>query len=725
MQTTSRNILLDIFKVIAAICIVALHCRLFLNQNEILYQITANGFFKIAVPLFFCINGFFLYSVFQKKGIYLWMKRIGILYGIWMLIYAYFWLIPEYSNPLKIASTILFGFNHLWYLAAMLVGGFLLYQVRNLSNTILITAAILLFLIGLLIQYLGILHVFADKPMIDKLLNYPPLHRNFLWYALPYLCIGYVIKRSNFHVKFSTSQVWILFSITLLLVIADSLINLQFIHHETLLNMNLSFLVLAPVLVIVAFTFKVNSNLDSKLLSTFSIAIYLVHPLIIYVLYRLFELKPEVLTLATIILSGVLSYLLILLNKKIKYIFINLYLVKRKLKFALVTLRNVLIIFLLLEIILGIFYNYHDESGIDGNTERAIASGVYEGTGLDDEEIKIIHRELREQDMIWEPYLHYRFKPMQGKYNTIYANGQRKTSNPSLKDSATALKIFCFGGSTMYSSGARDEHTIPSELAQLIHENFPDQNVEVTNFGCHGYTRATENIQLQQELVKNNIPDIVIFYDGVNEVISGHQNNAAGAPTNAYNRRKEFKIAHSYKKRIKLMIYSSNLYRFVTTMQRKIFSGQTYIKLSARPDSLATDIADNFIGLVKVSKSLENEYGFKVYNFMQPHIYSKKTLSEAEKIYHQDQLYYENLYTLAYEHVRQDSLMINDTTFVDISNIFDDIEKTIYLDFCHKGEYGNQLVAAAMFSTIKSELVPKIQDSVTNSETEQLTEINK
>lgn len=397
---------------------------------------------------------------------------------------------------------------------------------------------------------------------------------------------------------------------------------------------------------------------------------------------------------------------------------------KRKLKFAFITFRNVLIILFLLEIVLGIYYNYHDQSGIDGNTERTIASGVYEGSGLADEEIKIIHRELREQDMSWEPYLHYRFKPMNGKYNTIYENGQRKTSNPSLKDSTTALKIFCFGGSTMYSSGARDEHTIPSELAHLIHKNFPDQNVEVTNFGCHGYTRATENIQLQRELVKNNIPDIVIFYDGVNEVISGHQNNAAGAPTNAYNRRKEFKIAHSYKKRIRLMIYSSNLYRFITSLQRKIFSGQTYEKLSARPDSLATDIADNYIGLVKISKSLENEYGFKVYNFMQPHIYSKKPLSDAEKIYYQDQQYYENLYTLAYEHTRKDSLMIHDETFVDISTIFDGIEKTIFIDFCHKGEYGNQLVAEKMFTHIKSLLQPKSSESVTKPETEQLTEVN-
>lgn len=396
---------------------------------------------------------------------------------------------------------------------------------------------------------------------------------------------------------------------------------------------------------------------------------------------------------------------------------------KRKLKFAFILFRNVLIIFLLLEIGLGIFYHYHDKSGIDNNTERIIASGVYEN--LEDEEIKIIHRELREQDMVWEPYLHYRFKPMSGKHNTIYKNGLRKTANPSLKDSATAIKIFCFGGSTMYSSGARDEYTIPSELSKLIHQKFPEQNVEVTNFGCHGYTRATENIQLQRELIKKNIPDIVIFYDGVNEIISAHQNNEAGSPTNAYNRKREFKIAHSYKKRLKLVMTSSNLYRFITTLQRKLFSGNAYIQLEARSDALATDIANNYIGLVHISKSMEQAYGFKVFNFLQPNIYSKKNLTEAEQNYYKEQEYYKNLYTLSYNQVRLDSLMIKDTTFVDISDVFDTTEKTIYFDFCHTGEFGNQLVANKIFEHIQPLLTVKKETSVTQSEIEQQTEITQ
>ena len=378
---------------------------------------------------------------------------------------------------------------------------------------------------------------------------------------------------------------------------------------------------------------------------------------------------------------------------------------KNKLKFAYVLFINTGILLLLLEIGLGVFYSYNDESGVDKNTERFIASGVYED--LDDETVKEIFRELRKQDMQWESYVHYRFKEMKGKHNTIGANGNRETLNLSLKDTTTALKIFCFGGSTMFSAGSRDEHTIPSKLSKLINDSFPDQNVAITNFGCHGYTRATENIQLQRELIKNNIPDIVLFYDGVNEIISAHQNNEAGLPTNAYNRKKEFKIAHSYKKRIRLMLFSSNLYRFVTTLQRKLSTNAAYNQLQSRPDGLSNDIAQTYLGYVNISKSLEKSYNFKVFNFLQPVIYSKKKLTVAEEGYFKDQQYYDNLYTLSYDLVRKDSLMIKDSTFLDISDTFDYTDKTIYTDFCHTGEYGNQLVAQRIFNTIKPCLTEK------------------
>ncbi|EDP97341.1 acyltransferase family protein [Kordia algicida OT-1] len=320
MQKTSRNILLDIFKVIAALFVIGTHCGFLFEYSEVASQTITNGVFRIAVPFFFCVNGFFLYNVFNDDRIQKWFKRVGILYLIWMLFYTYFWAYLNDFNLMKMILTIIFGFNHLWYLAALLLGGLLLYQLRNISNKLLIVGTFILFLIGIIIQYLGQLHVFSEQLLLDKLMNYPPLHRNFLLFALPLLSIGYVIKRANFHTKLSKSFAISLLILSLVLLVAENLITYYFITGEAILNTYISYIFLAPALLITAFTFTVSSNLNSKLLSSYSIALYLIHPLIIFLILRFFKLDSTPLTFITIILSVIASYALIQLNKKLKYI---------------------------------------------------------------------------------------------------------------------------------------------------------------------------------------------------------------------------------------------------------------------------------------------------------------------------------------------------------------------------------------------------------------------
>ncbi|WP_299887547.1 acyltransferase [uncultured Lacinutrix sp.] len=320
MHKTSRNILLDILKVISALFVICTHCGFLFEYSEVAFQTITNGIFRIAVPFFFCVNGFFLYNVFKNNRMRIWLKRVGILYLIWMLFYTYFWVFLNDFNLLKIITTFLFGFNHLWYLAALLLGGLVLYILRNVSNTILIVSTLILFLIGITIQYLGQLHIFSQQTTLDKLINYPPLHRNFLLFALPLLSIGYVLRRTNYHTKLSKKFVINAVIISLMLLVAENLITYYYITGNLILNTYLSYIFLAPALLIAAFTFKITSNLNSKVISLYSIALYLIHPLIIFLILHFFKLESTPLTFVTILLSGILSYLLIALNKKLKYI---------------------------------------------------------------------------------------------------------------------------------------------------------------------------------------------------------------------------------------------------------------------------------------------------------------------------------------------------------------------------------------------------------------------
>lgn len=322
MQVRQRNILLDSIKIIAALFVIGLHCAFLYEYNKIAYQIFANGIFKIVIPLFFCISGFFLFDVFQKNAIKRWMIRVGILYGIWMLIYGYFWISFQDFNFVKTILKIAIGFNHLWYLNTLLLSGFALYKLQKKSNTLLIFSAVVLFFIGLCIQYLGHFDVFLEQPLLDKIAKYPVVHRNFLFYGLPFLSIGYVIRKTNFHKKLSKTKVLTLLLLSLVLLAIESLINYYFLSYTIVINMHLAFLVAGPALLITAFTFNISSRMDSKILSSYSIAIYLAHPWVIFFIISTcgLKLQPTVLTFTTILISLLLSYMLITLNKKVKYL---------------------------------------------------------------------------------------------------------------------------------------------------------------------------------------------------------------------------------------------------------------------------------------------------------------------------------------------------------------------------------------------------------------------
>lgn len=100
--------------------------------------------------------------------------------------------------------------------------------------------------------------------------------------------------------------------------------------------------------------------------------------------------------------------------------------------------------------------------------------------------------------------------------DTNVVDGRRVTWQPSV---APRLRVWLFGGSTAFGLGQRDEHTIASELAKdAAAAGIP---IEVTNFGVHGDVRWNENQRLREALASTReAPDLVVFYDGWNDLMS-------------------------------------------------------------------------------------------------------------------------------------------------------------------------------------------------------------
>ena len=119
---------------------------------------------------------------------------------------------------------------------------------------------------------------------------------------------------------------------------------------------------------------------------------------------------------------------------------------------------------------------------------------------------------------------------------------------PGENDAAEqAIRILCFGGSTMMGMGARDEHTIPALLACRLEAL--GHRVSVTNFGQLGHNSTQESITLQQLLKSGERIDIAVFYDGINEMACAEQTGRADRLFNEGRRRAEFNLLRPERRR--------------------------------------------------------------------------------------------------------------------------------------------------------------------------------
>jgi lysophospholipase L1-like esterase len=122
----------------------------------------------------------------------------------------------------------------------------------------------------------------------------------------------------------------------------------------------------------------------------------------------------------------------------------------------------------------------------------------------------------------------------------------RKTwvSAQPVDDKMPATKLFFFGGSTMWGTGARDDFTIPSLISKSLYGS--KVNTKIVNYGESSYVSTQEMIFLINQLQQGNIPDVVVFYDGYNDTRLTYMHKRPGIPINDGIRQDEYNL---YKKR--------------------------------------------------------------------------------------------------------------------------------------------------------------------------------
>jgi surface polysaccharide O-acyltransferase-like enzyme len=243
-----------------------------------------NGVFRVAVPTFLVINGYFFFDVAQRKAdVFRWLRRILALYVFWMVVFSPVWG-QDVSSVAKIIQLTLFGWFHLWYIAGLIVAGPLLYFMRGLGERKLLAAAVVLFTAGVVLQYLATFHVFDG--LIGKVLEWNGSHRNFLMFSLPFLVFGYLLRKWEVQgLKIAGVRMMLVCALTALLLESLIVYFLTGVSEPTAVSRGsvdnyFSLLFVAPLLFLAAKKVEYyKDGAEGKRLAQLANGIYFTHPI--------------------------------------------------------------------------------------------------------------------------------------------------------------------------------------------------------------------------------------------------------------------------------------------------------------------------------------------------------------------------------------------------------------------------------------------------------------
>jgi len=312
----------------------------------------------------------------------------------------------------------------------------------------------------------------------------------------------------------------------------------------------------------------------------------------------------------------------------------------------------------------------------------------------------------RAMRLTWTSYSYWRRAPVSGRYVNVDANGLRRTWNPAAL-SSPRIRIFTFGGSTMWGTGSRDDYTIPSQLSKALAGSFGSA-VEVVNFGEAGYVQTQELIALLREIQRGNVPSVAVFYDGFNDTFSAFQNGAAGLPQNERNRVAEFNLLQSGPRFYLEWVRQSSLFWLLSGFAERL-PRISYFAHRSRPTDAAlaqdegrrliSDLLSVYDTNVRVLNSVGMEYHIRMFHYWQPSVYTKANQTPEERALADSDPRFERFHGAAIARLK-DSPIEKIGSFRDLTAAFDGHPERIFIDTMHPSERGNERVAGMIAADV-------------------------
>ncbi len=306
----------------------------------------------------------------------------------------------------------------------------------------------------------------------------------------------------------------------------------------------------------------------------------------------------------------------------------------------------------------------------------------------------------------FDPYRAWWPDPATSALINIDSLGRRFTPQPWLTAPA-ARRVLMLGGSTMWGWTHADSTTIPTFVARALHDRGL-QGVEVVNLAQSTYNATQELITLLLELRRGDVPDVVVFLDGHNEVSTAWASGVAGAIANQHLAEQAYRRGRRgfMEELIGLGRHSA----LVTRIAQAVLGPGPG---AARPGpEICPDIARYHAGLARSARAWGEAFGFAVAYFWQPVLATtEKPLTDRERQLEAPPGYRELLRACA---AATDARMaeVDGLTYHPLHGIFDTDTATVYTDDVgHLTRHGNAVVAERIAEVITPWLLAREADA--------------
>lgn len=344
---------------------------------------------------------------------------------------------------------------------------------------------------------------------------------------------------------------------------------------------------------------------------------------------------------------------------------------------------------------------------LEARQHTAVTDTQTTGNPLQEANQMALHwREFDESRVFrYEPYTIWRRNAYEGETINVDENGLRDTPGSQCDDDA--YTVYVFGGSTVWGTGAVDSETIPAYLQQ--HFDTLHDAVCVVNFGETAYVATQGTIILMLQLQAGQIPDLVVFYNGLNEVFAGYQNNDAFTHMNLESISAIFDGTDNQEEEETSFFADLHITKFIRSMIPEPSQSRGKEVMGANleaiqlDDTLPADIVASYISNYQMVQMMAETYGFDYQFFWQPlTLVEDKPMTEQEIEFRDNQP--DNLKQLYQEtYALMQAEADNYPHLYYIADVFNGESDSIYVDWMHPNGQGNEMVAQTMIERINTE----------------------